>query len=407
VHCSQLKFKTLTGLISFLNFRHGADQDRPDLKTVKASKEIVTFSYTMEMLYMALRSANAAFYAGALEAAYLVFVDALRLFKRLDNKKAIGIASNNLGNAMLAIYREMELENLHEVAGLSKKKVLVKGIAYFHESIQLGEKAYDEFYDEQGWTPVCLDFMQHLANRYFNRGLFLLTVKESHETPKECERLGHRDLEIARDMDLEVIAYGEEIGWESSDRPEKLFDVKLVRLRGYNILLSLGYPDVWETEELFDEAFEMIKTEAKRESSELFAAISVAGRLQEIETELMKFKLYKGEIDTAAKIAIRMLREDENVFIDAVAQAVDVLLKYLESDEGAKKASSTLKEELEDYRGMLDDMVDDRKQAALEDLESDAALTRSSRVHDSLGMRVSSNWALASSSGRFVTMEIF
>eukprot|EP00339_Tiarina_fusa_P022444 CAMPEP_0117003474 /NCGR_PEP_ID=MMETSP0472-20121206/4778_1 /TAXON_ID=693140 ORGANISM="Tiarina fusus, Strain LIS" /NCGR_SAMPLE_ID=MMETSP0472 /ASSEMBLY_ACC=CAM_ASM_000603 /LENGTH=358 /DNA_ID=CAMNT_0004704127 /DNA_START=68 /DNA_END=1140 /DNA_ORIENTATION=+ len=357
----------------------------------------------MEMLYKALRSANAAFYAGALEAAYLVLVDALRLFKRLDNKKAIGIASNNLGNTMLAIYREMELEGLKEVAGLSKKKVLVKGVAYFHESIQLGEKAYDEFYNEQGWSPVCLDFMQHLANRYFNRGLFLLTVKESHETPKECERLGHRDLEIARDMDLEVIAYGEEIGWGSSDRPEKLFDVKLVRLRGYNILLSLGYPDLWETEDLFNEAFEIIKTEVKRESSELFAGVSVAGRLQEIETELMKFKLYKGEVETAGKIAIRMLREDERVFIDAEAQAVDVLLTYLQSDAAAKKTSMTLRRELADYREMLSDMVDDRKQAALEDLESDSALTRSTRRSDRFGGRVSSNWALASSSGRFVT----
>ena len=96
--------------------------------------------------------------------------------------------------------------------------------------------------------------MQHLANRYFNRGLFLLTVKDSHETPKECERLGLRDLEIARDMDLEVISYGEEIGWSSSDRPAKLFDVMLVRLRGFNMLLSLGYQEVWEVEEQFDEA---------------------------------------------------------------------------------------------------------------------------------------------------------
>ena len=255
------------------------------------------------MLFKAMRSANAAFYAGALEAAYLVLVDALRLFNRLDNKKAIGIASNNLGNTMLAMYREMQLEGKHEIAGLSKKKVVVKGIAYFHEAIQLGEQAYDEFYNEQGWTPTCLDFMQHLSNRYFNRGLFLLTVKESHEKPKECQRLGLRDLEIARDMDREVVAYGEEIGWGSRDRPAKLFDVKLVRLRGYNILLSLGYEDSWEMEQLFEDAFELIKTEKKRESSDLFAAISIAGRLQEIETELMKFKLHTGDIETAAKIA--------------------------------------------------------------------------------------------------------
>ena len=81
--------------------RHGVDKDPPDLKKVNASQEIVTFSYTMEMLFKAMRSANAAFYAGALEAAYLVLVDALRLFKRLDNKKAIGIAYANQLNIII------------------------------------------------------------------------------------------------------------------------------------------------------------------------------------------------------------------------------------------------------------------------------------------------------------------
>ena len=87
--------------------RAGESHEAPDLRTVKASQEIVKFSDSIEMLSKVVRSANAAFYAGEFEVAYFVLVDALRLFRRLDNKKAIGIACNNLGNTMMGMYQEM------------------------------------------------------------------------------------------------------------------------------------------------------------------------------------------------------------------------------------------------------------------------------------------------------------
>jgi hypothetical protein len=364
----------------------------------------------MAMLYKVVRSANTAFYAGELEVAYFVLVDALRLFRRLDNKKAIGVASNNLGNTMLAICRQMDAKELDCVSGITKGQIVAKGVAYFHEAIELGEKAYDEFYNAQGWTPICLDFMQHLANRYFNRGQFLLTVKDAHDNPEELEELGMRDLQIARDMDLEVIAYGEDIGWASADRVEKLFNVQLVRLRGYNMLLGIGYPDEWEMEELFDEMFNTIKAEVKRESSELFAQVSVAGRMQQMETELMKFKLFVGDLETAAKIAIRMLQEDESVFVDAQAQAVEVLLLYADSAHFDDSSRSRIRNELQEYQDILEAVVDEQKQATIDDLENDTAISRSTGTRSSkmLGRRYSSHyWSLRDRSGRFVTMEDF
>ena len=104
-----------------------------------------------------------------------------------------------------------------------------------------------------------------------------------------------------------------------------------------------------------------------------------------------------------------MLREDEKVFIDGEAQAVTVLLKYLDEEKDSDDEDKlTLKVDLEAYKNMLEDMVDDRKQAAIDDLESDAALSRSTRISDRLSDHVgSSRWTLNSSSGRFVTMENF
>lgn len=111
--------------------------------------EIDTMYKTIEMLYRVVEFANYAFFSGEVEVAYKVLGDALRLFTRLDNKKAIAVASNNLGNAMLTVYRTMKTTGNEEMCGLSKIDVIAKGTAYFSHSIELGEKIYDDFYNTQ------------------------------------------------------------------------------------------------------------------------------------------------------------------------------------------------------------------------------------------------------------------
>jgi len=355
-----------------------------------------------------VRSANTAFYAGEFEAAYYVLVDALRLFRRLDNKKAIGIACNNLGNTMMGMYQEMTKDNLQKLAGLTRRQLVVKGISYYHEAIELGEKAYDEFYELHGWTPICLDFMQHLSNRYFNRALFLLTVKDTHERPDELEDLGKRDLQITHDMDAEVVAYGEEIGWEANDRIEKLFNVKIVRSCGYNLLLGLGYEDEWDVKDILDEAFDIINVERKHPNSALFSRVTFAGRLQEVETEIMKYFQATGDIKTAATVAIRCLFEDEKVFVDAQSRAIEVLLEYADTIDGwTDSTKSRIKNTLQDYTEMLEDAVNHQNQTSINDLDSDV-ITKATGGSASKGRRFSSkSWSLHQSSGRFVTMEDF
>jgi len=99
--------------------------------------------------------------------------------------------------------------------------VIAKGAAYYAHSIKLGEQAYDEFYDQQGWSEECLVFMQFLSNRYFNRAIFFLTTSPSSDDPKEAESLGLRDLEICTDMDIEIVDQCLEMGFKI-DRVERL-----------------------------------------------------------------------------------------------------------------------------------------------------------------------------------------
>ena len=294
--------------------------------------------------------------------AYIVLVDALKVFRKLGNKKAIAVASNNLGNIMLHMYNEITELELPTHCGLSKREIISRGMLHFHEAISLGEKAYDEFYEAEGWTPNCLDFMQHLANRYFNRAFFLLSIKDDHEQPEKIEELGIRDLEIARDMDFEIVEYGEDIGFNRENRAHKRFLVNVCRARGHNQLLEIGYPDEmlknkgypeeWEIEELLDDAFRLLQDENERGMSKLFEDISVVGRLQQIETELMRYKLVMGDLDTAAKIAVRLLKEDAYLFSEAVSAAVKVLLAYVDTDswdDGDENKQKEIKRLLSGY----------------------------------------------------------
>jgi len=301
-------------------------------------KEIDTVYKTTEMLYKVVQFANIAFFSGDLEIAYEVLRDALRLFTRLDNSKAIAVASNNLGNTMLTMYRTMTDSEKDKMCGMSKHQVIEKGTAFFSQSIKLGESAYDEFYNKQGWSEECLVFMQFLANRYFNRAIFFLTTSKDHENQKEAESLGFRDLQITGDMDCEIVNQCLESGFRIN-RVER-YELMLSRCRGLLGLVELGYgSDELFLDDQITSVYDDLKTALKtRSTNPLFKDISVAGRMQKLDVELIRyFHLAKHDDINAARVAIRMLIEDEYIFPDAEEEAVKILLLYMDTanDENA------------------------------------------------------------------------
>lgn len=298
-------------------------------------REVDSVYETMEMLYKVIRFANNAFFAGDLEKAYGVLKDSLKLFIRLNNKKAIAVASNNLGNTMLTMYRTMVVSGDETICGLSKKDVVAKGTAYHAHAIKLGEEAYDLFYNEQGWSEECLSFMQFLANRYFNRAMFLLTVKDDHEHPKEAETMGHRDLQITSDMDVEIVDQCLEMGFKI-DRVER-YDLMMSRVRGLLALAKLGYSaKELEIDEHIKCLFRDLKNALKNPGHELFETVSPAGRMQKLDAELIKYLLLaKEDSADAARVAIRMLVEDEYISCYSQQEAYKALLLFMgeEDDE--------------------------------------------------------------------------
>lgn len=345
----------LLQLIVHIN-RINVDGSPPDVEVDRTygSREIVNVVETMETLYKIVQSANVAYFAGDVEKAYYVLADAARLFKRLENCKAEGVANNNLGNTMLAFYRSIQDTGVDQVCGFSKREVIGKGMGYYHRAIQLGEKAYDGFYEAEGWSPSCLEFMQHLSNRYFNRAMFLLTVKDGHERPAELEELGFRDLQIAFDMDVEIVDQGTEVGWNVRGA-DKMFEVFLSRIRGHLSLLEMGYEDKWELDEALEKAFDLLKTELRAASSPLFKEFSPAGRMQQIEAELIRYQILKDDLECAAQIAIRMLVEDETTLQEAQLKALGALVLYFNDlvEKGNEETKEYVLTDLKEYQARL------------------------------------------------------
>lgn len=383
------------------------------------SREVLNVTCTMERLYKIIRSANTAFFAGDVETAYEVLKEALKLFKRLGNTKAIGVACNNLGNTLLAAYRTLKATKEKRICGFKKREIIAKGTACFHEAITQGEKAYDEFYEREGWSPNCLHFMQHLSNRYFNRAMFLLSVKDDHAKPDEIQELGTRDLQISRDMDVEIIDEGSQVGWNVRE-VDKTFEVMLSRFKGHLSLLEMGYPDDFEMQEWLEEAFQLVRKELKnRESSALFDELAPAGRMQQIELELMKYFVIVKDIQTAAKIGIRMLFEDDFTLPEAQLKAVKVLQIYSQHEESG--ISDDVRGALGEYRRRVEVAVDEidthranQTESWAEDFSdvmsapfvSDMSL-KSNKEASSVEMSQKRKISLAQSCRGDITMEMF
>jgi len=311
-----------------------SNDDVTQLSNYRGScREVDSVYKTMEMLYKVVQFANVAFFVGDLDVAYRVLKDALRLFTRLNNKKAIAVASNNLGNTMLTIYRTMKSSQSETMCGLSKVDAIAKGSAYFALSIKLGEEAYDEFYNKQGWSEECLVFMQFLANRYFNRAMFFLNSSCDNESRTEAESLGFRDLQIAMDMDVEIVDQCLEMGFKIN-RVER-YELMLSRSRGLLALVELGYnPDDLFIEDQIRDLYQYLQNATKNPLHDLFKEITVAGRMQKFDMILMKyFSKAKNDNTNAARVAIRMLVEDEYLFPDAEQEAIEVLLAYVNAKE--------------------------------------------------------------------------
>ena len=313
---------------------------------------------TFERLHMLIKAANTLFFTGQLTQAYQALSDALHLFTTVDNSKAIGIANNNLGNVMLTVYRTMQRASTKRLCGLSQEAVIEKGCAYFKNTIDTGEEAIERINQQEGFTENYLVFMQQLSNRYFNRAVFLLTVRDDHADPAEAERQGMMDLTTCKDMDLEVVDNGDREGFKGDK--DVHFELLLGRIKGLLLLSKMGYEDEWGIDELLEGARQALVTALQSHDANddnddhhqhhhhaLFRDLEPAAQMQRLDSVLIEYYLLlasreeeddkddeygypppKQCVEKAAEVAVRMLFEDDYVIADAALLAIKALMEW-------------------------------------------------------------------------------
>ena len=260
----------------------------PDINT--GSYELVNVRKTFERLHTLVRAANSFFFAGDLSRAISTYHSASQLFKKLKNRKAIGVAQNNLGNSMLALYRTLKSTGVPRVCGLDVNTVVTKGETHYGKSIDAGEDDLKEINDSEGWSENYLVFMQQLSNRYFNRAMFLLAAYQDHHDPECMKEQGWTDLETCKNMDREVVDNGDREGFKGGK--DVYFDLLLSRIKGILVLLRDGHKDEWDINELFVGAQRALQSAlANPQDHVLFQDLEPAGQMQRLEGVLIEYHL--------------------------------------------------------------------------------------------------------------------
>ena len=328
---------------------------------------------TFYRLYKLIRVGNMAFFLGELDRAYDSLNDALALFTKLNNRKAIGIANNNLGNLMLTIYRTMMKTGAPMMYDISRQKVVQRGCAYFKKAVDLGEEALKKINDKEGFSINYLIFMQQVSNRYFNRALFLLSIHKDRYSPSNAYEQGIMDLTTCRDMDREVVDNGDHVGFKGDK--EVYFELLMGRIKGILMLLKLGYDDSWGIDDLFEEARAELLSALETYSHEghpLFDELDPAGQMQRLDSTLIDYHLYMAEqapsenqdekwehIRKSAEIAVRMMIEDDYVIGEAAMLALKALIEYthVASQDDLKEDPSDVRSTLFQYRHHIGEIL--------------------------------------------------
>ena len=329
-----------------ININSGRIED--DIPPMEGGSAEVNQVYnSFAKLFKIVRVSNSAFFSGNLSWAHHFVNNALHLFRKVDDKKAIGIACNNLGNTMLAIYCEKSTNGTCcNMDGLCLAK---RGKELLDEAIEIGIK---EFEDQRS-EDLKADFAQQLANRHFNRGMFLLLTQNDPCAPANAKDAGYQDLLRARQLDNDVRDFWLDRKLILRNSAE-YFERMLRRLRGLNELFAgQGVGDVWDVRELIEDLDRLLSAAWDQPHAPLFEEINRVGRLQQLEDVVIRLEISAENYLEAASLGVRMLVEDEYLLDSAFLSAANALLTYMRLNQISPWSPQTLSLAKSDLRKIL------------------------------------------------------
>lgn len=257
-----------------------------------------------------------------------IISEALNLFRRMGDKKAIGIACNNLGNTLHAVCKQLKFGRgcCDRIPGICCVKMALE---HYNESVLDGHAQLDRaVMDEEK-----AEFTQQLADRMFNRSMFLLLVDGGKCAPPNARSTGFSDIQKVRHMDDDVKDF-----WIDRklllNHSEDFFLRLLQRASGL-----LEFDDdmelrlLWDAKDLVSIADQFLFAAADQSKVALFDTINIIGRLQQLETVAMRLGLCRRRIGEAACLAMRKFVEDEFLIEDSFIMSSKVLLTILRGND--------------------------------------------------------------------------
>jgi hypothetical protein len=309
------------------------------------SREVNQVYNSFAKLYKIVRFSNSAFFSGDLNRAFHFINDALDLFCKIDDRKAIGIASNNLGNTLLAMYREKSGNASSGVCCCQVDGVCVVRSAQQHmdEAVRIATLDFDQAVADD----IKSEYAQQLANRLFNRAMFRLLAQHDPCTSSVDREQGYSDLLRTRELDCDVRNFwmAKMLVLKNSDT---YFNRLIRRIRG---LVDLNDDEtvrsIWNAKELVDETDRVLFAAWDEADAPIFRHVSRFGRLQQLEEATIRLELAMKNSVEAARLGMRMLVEDEFLIESAFVTAATAVLGFANSSsDWADPTIATFKQDI-------------------------------------------------------------
>lgn len=172
------------------------EDDMPPL--TGGSREVNQVYTSFSKLYKIVRMSNSSFFSGDFKWAHHIAKDALHLFQKIGDQKAVAIACNNIGNTMLALC--VLTREKGACIKVDCECCVTTAIEQFEKAISIGTKEF-----ESGDSDLIkAELAQQLADRHFNRAMCLLLSMDDPCCPRDAEEMSFTDLLRCREYDRGV-----------------------------------------------------------------------------------------------------------------------------------------------------------------------------------------------------------
>eukprot|EP00934_Nitzschia_sp_Nitz4_P003356 Nitzschia sp. Nitz4//scaffold43_size134323//100713//106351//NITZ4_003315-RA/size134323-augustus-gene-0.225-mRNA-1//1//CDS//3329551996//3346//frame0 len=317
------------------------EYDMPPLKG--GSREATKVYSSFSKLYKIVRMSNSSFFLGDYARAHYIAQDALKLFRKIGDEKAVAIACNNIGNTLLALSVQKREKNscLFVEGGAC---CVHEAISKFDEAIEIGTKEFAE-----GDTDAKkATYAQQLGDRHFNRAMCLLHSLDDSCCPEGAKEKAYADILRCREYCRGVQEYllHEKLMFKQSD---VVFERWIRRIHALSFLFSLDSTvwQIWDVNEIVEQADLMLQAAWDQANAPLFRDVTRVGRLQQLEGAVVELELVSGRLEEATQLSMRMLVEDEFLIGPSFVTAADTLLRYMKEPNSSWTKEAKLRTSLE------------------------------------------------------------